>query len=183
MTPTRWLVAYLAGVAGLGALHQPALLAAALLSCLAAAGTRRWRLLRRTLTSVLAFNLVLSLAYAAMAGLQQRFEPGYLLQINLRVLLLVFLGFWFVSRVDLRQALAPWPTLALVATLAVGQATVFRRTLNDFRLAFCSRNPCPAGWLQNSRHAAAQATHLLDKAEAGATECRLALRSRGCFDD
>lgn len=187
MTAPRWLGAYLLAVAALGAVHHSGGLAAALAAAVLAAGPARWRLLARALRAVLVFALGLGLALAALsvwpAAGSGSLAPQALLQLNLRLLLLVYLGFWFVSRVDLRQALAPWPTLAMVATLAAGQAGVFKRTLHDFRLAFRSRNPVPAGWLDQGRHAAAQASCLLDQADAAARECALAMRSRGAFDD
>lgn len=186
MSAERWLAAYLLAVASLGAINSPALLAAALVLALAVSGPDRWRLLRRSACAALAFSATVSVAFAGFTLWQSGYSPAlpsYLLLINLRVLLLVFLGFWFIARVDLRDALARWPTLAMVATLAAGQARVFVRALRDFRLAFRSRNPRPAHWTDAGRHAAAQAAYLLDKTEAASARCALAMRSRGCFDD
>ncbi|MFG5411168.1 ABC transporter permease [Piscinibacter sakaiensis] len=163
--------------------HALPVLALLALAAVAAAGPDRGRLLRRTLWTVLAFNLSVSAGLVLVSAWQVRPWAEALVLINLRVLLLVFLGHWFVARVNLLQALARWPTLALVATVATGQAAVFARTLRDFRLAFRSRNPVPARPADQARHAAAQVMHLLDKATAAATESAQAMRSRGCFDD
>lgn len=183
MSERFWLAAYLAALVGATLVHAPFWLAAALAVALLAAGPARWRLLRRTLCALLAFNLPVSLVYAALAFWQARFVADYLLLVNLRVLLLVFLGFWFVSRVNVLRALAFAPTLAFVATLAAGQAAAFARIARGFRLAFVSRNPVAARLPDRARHASAQAAHLLDKAVCGAGETALAMRSRGCFDD
>ena len=56
--------------------------------------------------AVLAFNLAVSLGYAAVAFWRGGVSGEYLLLVNLRVVLLVFLGFWFAARVDLLAALA-----------------------------------------------------------------------------
>lgn len=179
----RWLFAYLAGVVAIGFIHQPVALAVLLLLALAAAGSGRWRLLRRALRAILAFNLTVSLGYALVALWQGRFAADYLLLVNLRVLLLVFLGFWFVQRVGLLAALAGWPLASLVATLAIGQIKTFERILRDFRLAFESRNLSRPRLRDRSHLAAAQATVLLDKSLAAANDAALAMRSRGAFDE
>lgn len=179
----RWLAAYLAAVVAVTFVHSPAVLAALLAAALAAAGRERWRLLRRALLAVLAFNLAVSLGYVAVALWRGDFAADYLLLANLRVLLLVFLGFWFVARVNVLAAFAFSPTLSLLATLAAVQAQHFARVARDFRLAFASRNPGPASLADRARHASAQAATLLDKSVAGASETALAMRSRGVFDE
>ncbi len=183
MTPGRWLAAYLAAVVGITFVHSPSVLAALLIVALAAAGRERWCLLRRALLAVLAFNLTVSLGYVAVALWRGDFAADYLLLANLRVLLLVFLGFWFVARVNVLAACAFSPTLSFLATLAVAQARAFARIVRDFRLAFASRNPVPPRLADRARHASAQAATLLDKSVSGASETALAMRSRGCFDD
>lgn len=184
MTPRGWLVAYLAAVVGATLIHEPAILAGALAMALAAAGHNRWRLLRRALLAVLAFNLAISVGYLVVAFWQGGFHSGYLLLVNLRVLLLVFLGMWFSSRVDPIAAVrGVSPGLTFVATLTLGQLRAFERTVKDFALAFVSRNPAPPGLADRLHHAAAQGIALMDKAQAAASESALAMRSRGAFDD
>lgn len=177
-----WLLAYFAAVIATTCIHVPALLAGGLALAFIAAGSRRWRLLKRSIGALLAFNLSVSLGYAAIALWQGRFMADYLFLVNVRVLLLVFLGFWLVSRVDILAALAGWPTLSILATLTIGQIRVYRRILEEFRLAFRSRNLAPPRLLDHARHAGAQGGALLDKSLASAGEVALAMRSRGAFD-
>lgn len=179
----RALLLYAAAVIAISFVHDVAVLAALLGIALIASGRSRGAVLKRALLAMLAFNLSVSLGYVAVSWWQGSFRPMYLVLINLRVLLLVFLGFWFVARVNLLQALSFSPTLCFVATLAVGQVVVFSRVLRDFRLAFVSRSVACPGWGDRARSAGAQATHLLDKSMAGAAESAMAMRSRGCFDD
>ena len=182
MNPRCWLVAYLVAVVAATFVHAPALLAAALALALADAGRDRWRLLKRTLLAILAFNLTVSLGYAAVALWRGDFNPHYLLLVNLRVLLLVFLGIWFAARVDVVAAIGVSPTLTFVATLTLGQLRAFERIVKDFALAFASRSPAPPRLVDRARHAAAQGIALMDKTQAAATESALAMRSRGAFD-
>jgi cobalt/nickel transport system permease protein len=98
-------------------------------------------------------------------------------------LLLVYLGFWVVSRVNLAASLDFSPTLAFLVTLGVGQIQALRRLVNDFRLALASRNPGRARFGDRTRAAGALGGHLLDKSLAASTEITQAMRSRGCFDD
>lgn len=183
MSARRWLFAYLAAVVTITFIHAPAALAALLVAALAAVGPDRWRLLRRTTLAVLAFNLAVSAGYAAISLWQGTFSPHYLLLVNLRVLLLVFLGFWFGARVDVLAALRSWPLATLLATLALGQIRAFERLLRDFCHAFESRNLARPRLAARTRHAAAQAQTLLDKSLAASAETALAMRSRGAFDD
>jgi cobalt/nickel transport system permease protein len=183
MKATHWLIAYLAAVVAVTFIHEAWLLAALLTAALATSGAGHWRILRRAVLAVLTFNLTVSLGYAAVSLWQGRFSAAYLLLVNLRVLLLVYLGFWFVARVNLVEACRFSPNLCFVVTLAAGQIEAFSRALRDFRLAFASRNAAAPALSARARHAAAQAGHLLDKSVCMTAETALAMRSRGCFDD
>ena len=182
MKPRHALYLYLAVLPAPTFVHDPALLALGLLSALTLAGRERWRILKRSLLAILAFNLSVSLGVALVGLWQGRIDTGWLLLANLRVMLMVYLGFWFVAHVNLLAALQGWPTATLVATLALGQARAFERLIRDFRLAFASRNIVKPRLLDRRRHAGAQAVALLDKAQAQSTEIALAMRSRGSFD-
>jgi cobalt/nickel transport system permease protein len=182
MNARRWLILYLAVLPAPTFVHDPRLLGLALLLSIAASGTGRWQLLKRSLLAILAFNLSVSLGYVLVSLWRGHVDTDWLLLANLRVLLMVYLGFWFVARVKLLDALAGWPTATLVATLALGQARAFERTIRDFRLAFASRNIVRPRWRDRRNHAGAQAVALLDKAQAQSTEVALAMRSRGAFD-
>jgi len=183
MNPRAWLLAYAATVVAATFLHHAGWLAAALLFAVIASGRLRWRLLGKTVRALLAFNLTVSLGYLAVTAWRGGFSPDYLVLVNLRVLLLVYLGFWFAARVNVLAALRGWPLLTLLATLALGQMQTFARIVRDFRLAFESRNPMRPHLADRARNAAAQAATLFDKSLASTTEVTQAMRSRGAFDD
>ncbi|MDP1653262.1 MAG: hypothetical protein Q8L56_11125 [Rhodocyclaceae bacterium] len=182
MSARRWLYLYLAVLPAPTFVHDPRLLGTALLLVFAASGAGRWLLLKRSVLAILAFNLSVSLGYVVVGLWRGDFNSDWLLLANLRVLLMVYLGFWFVARVNLLAALAGWPTATLVATLTLGQARAFERLLRDFHLAFESRNILRPRLIDRRHHAGAQAIALLDKAQAQSTEVALAMRSRGAFD-
>lgn len=183
MTPTRWLGAYALAVVAITLIHVPWMLATILATSLLLAGRNRWRLLGQATRAILAFNLTVSLGYALIASLRGQFSADYLLLVNLRVLLLVFLGFWFIDRVSLIRALAFSPGLAYTATLAMGQIQTFRRVLVEYGQALTSRSPTAPGLPERARMAASQGRDLLDKSTVAAQNAALAMRSRGCFDD
>lgn len=178
----RALYLYLAVLPAPTFVHEPRLLAAGLLIALALAGNKRWHILKQSLIAILAFNLSVSLGVILVGLWRGHVDADWLLTANLRVLLMVYLGFWFVARVDLAKALAGWPTATLIMTLALGQARAFERLIRDSRLAFASRNIARPRLVDRRHHAGAQAVALLDKAQTQATEVAQAMRSRGAFD-
>lgn len=182
MTARRWLYLYLAVLPAPTFVHDPRLLGAALLLAFAASGAGRWRLLKHAFLAILVFNLSVSLGYIVVGLWRGAVDTDWLLLANLRVLLMVYLGFWFIARVNLLAALAGWPTASLVATLALGQARAFERLIRDFRLAFKSRAIVKPRLPDRHRLAGAQAITLLDKAQAQSTEVALAMRSRGACE-
>lgn len=178
-----WLMVYVACIMGITFIHAPVHLALLLGLAVIVSGRHRCDYLRRAITSVLLFNLAISAGYALMAWWQGRFSVDYLLLINLRVVLMLYMGFWFVHRVSILDALRGWPTATLLATLTIGQAKAFARTLSNFRSAFESRNIARPRWIDRCRHASSQAETLLDKSFAVSSELTQTMRSRGAFDD
>jgi len=182
MRPRHALYLYLAVLPAPTFIHDPALLGAALLIALGLAGAGRWRILKRSLLAILAFNLSVSLGVVAVGLWRGQIDAGWLLVANLRVLLMVYLGFWFIAKVDLVAACTGWPTLQRIATVAIGQMRVFERLMRDSRFAFATRTITRPRLADRHHHAGAMAVALLDKAQAQATEVALAMRSRGAFD-
>ncbi len=178
-----WLLLYLGAVLAASGVHDPAWLAAGLAVTLALAGRKAWTILRRAVLAVLAFNALVSLSYAALAG-YQGFSPwDTLLRLNLRVLLLTCLSFLFIARANLFRALDFSRSLTYVLGLAYSQAMTFNRAHDDFRLALASRSLHRPGLLQRYRVSAAAASWFLEKSLHVATQSSQALRSRGFFRD
>jgi len=181
---TLALFAYLGAVLGVSFVHSPSVLATLLGFALLAAGRTRWRLLRRSILAGLGVTLCVGGGYTLMSLAQSEFHGAVVLRLTLRVVLLTFLGCWFVSRGNLLRALAFSASLTRLAAIAAGQVGVFTTLVRDFRLASISRS----GGLrlttaQRLQQTAALGAQLMDKAVANAEQNTRALCARGAFHD
>jgi cobalt/nickel transport system permease protein len=183
MTARVSLLAYLAAIVLATTVHEIGLLALGLGLVLALAGRHWIRILRRAFLAILLFNLVVSLSYGVIAGIQGTFSLDFLVLVNLRVLLLTCLTFLFVSRVNFFEALAFSRSLTYLFTLAYSQSMAFKQAFENFRLAFKSRRIEQVGLRDRYRHSARTGVHFLDKSLHQATEITQVMRSRGFFDD
>ena len=177
------LLAYLAAIVLATTVHEIVPLAIGLALVLVLAGREWLRILRRACIAILLFNLVVTLSYGVVAGLQGTFSLEFVALVNLRVLLLTCLTFLFVSRVNLFEALAFSRSLTYLFTLAYSQSMAFKQALEDFRLAFRSRCIEQVSLRDRYRHSASTGVHFLDKSLHRATEITQVMRSRGFFDD
>ncbi len=184
MPRDRWLLLfYAAALVAATLVHDPVVLAAALAAVLLLAGRQAGGLLRKSLRTILLFNLAVSLGYAAFALLAGQVPWETLLRLNLRVLLLTLMTFLLMARVNLFRALGFSRSLTYLLGLAYSQSLVFRRTHEDFRLALASRCMVRPGLRDRYRASAAAAAWFLDKGLGTAREAAQALRSRGFFHD
>jgi cobalt/nickel transport system permease protein len=183
MKDLRWLVLYLIVVVGVTLIHQPFYLLIGLISVILLSGSLRWRLLRKALLSMLLFNTAISLGYLVIAMMRDELHIAYLVLINIRVLLLVMLGFWLSSRINFANALRFSPTLTFLTTLALGQIRLMRRIINDYREAFASRCLKRPDWRERTHLAVAQTEAVVEQSHHAATEISQAMRSRGVFND
>jgi len=181
---TLALLTYLATVLGVSLVHSPIVLAGLLGLALIAAGRTRWRLLRRSVLAGLGVTLCVGGGYAVMSLAQGEFHGVVVLRLTLRVVLLTFLGCWFVSLGNLLRALAFSSSLTRLAAIAAGQVGVFTTLARDYWLASISRSGGRRlTWTQRWRQSAALSAQLMDKAVANAEQNTRALRARGAFDD
>ncbi len=178
-----YLLLYASAILAATLIHDIAWLAAGLALVLLTAGRDAGKLLRRAVLTVLAFNAVVSLSYAAMAWLHGIAPWETLARLNLRVLLLTTMTFLFIARANLFRALDFSRSLTYVLGLAYSQAMIFRRAHDDFRLALASRSLRRPGLLDRYRASAAAASWFLDKSLHAAAQSSQALRSRGFFHD
>jgi cobalt/nickel transport system permease protein len=177
----RTFAAYLAAVVAITLIHDVLWLGTGLLVAVLIAGRQAPALLRRTLLPVLLFNLAVSLGYTVAGLLGGEVRWDYLVLMNVRVILLTFLTFLTVSRVDLLRALSFSPTLTYLIVLALSQIMTFRRMHAEFRLAGESRRLRRPTLRDGYTQGAVVAVQFFDKAEHGASEIALAMRSRGFF--
>jgi len=177
------LALYLAAVVTITCVHDPHLLLAGVALTIPLAG-RSWpRVAARAGVAILLFNSIVTVSYWVIATRRGDFTLDYVALINLRVFLLTTLTFILKDRINLFRALAFSPTMLFLLTLAYSQILGLRRVVEEFQLARRSRTLARPSLGDLSRHGAATAAFLLQKATADATEIAQAMRSRGFFDD
>jgi cobalt/nickel transport system permease protein len=177
------LVLYVVLVVVATVVHRPLVLGLAAAVVLASAGTRAPRLLRRTARAALPFALAVSLGYMLVARDDLGAAGRTLLLVNVRVLLLVMLGFRILPALDLQRAVGFSRTLRFVLVLTTSQVLTFRRLFTDFRLALAARTTRRVGLLTALRQGAATGAWFLRRAEHDAGEIAQALETRGFFLD
>jgi len=95
---------------------------------------------RKTILSILFFNLIISLSYAISSIIKGEKWVGYVLLINLRVFDATFFTFYFTKKINLFKALEFSRTLSFLLIIAYGQIINYKRIVQNFRQAFKSRN-------------------------------------------
>ncbi|MCU0767120.1 MAG: energy-coupling factor transporter transmembrane protein EcfT [Gammaproteobacteria bacterium] len=175
------LLGYAVAVIAATAVHDPWWLAGGLLVAAALAGRQAPKIALRAMRAVVFFSLVVSLGYAASGVLGQAVSVDYLILVNIRVFLLIFLTFALAARIDFLRALNFSRSLTYLTTLALSQIITFRRLFEDLRLAAESRRLRRLALRQGYLQSAAAASHLFDRAEHDAREIALAMRARGFF--
>ncbi|MBK5969286.1 MULTISPECIES: hypothetical protein [Thiorhodovibrio] len=175
------LLGYAIAVVAATSVHNPWWLAAGLLLVAVLAGRQAPTIGWRALRAVLFFSLVISVGYAAGALFGQAVSLDYLILVNIRVYLLIFLTFTLASKIDILRALSFSRNLSYLVTLVLSQIIPFRRLFEDLRLAAESRRLRRLRLRERYLQSAAAAVHLFDRAEHDAREIALAMRSRGFF--
>ncbi len=139
----RILAAWLVAVFAVSAVADLRILGGLALVSLALLWRGAWRAARRVLVSVAPLTLLLAAASWGWVWLLERRLPDPLPYAALlaRTCLVAFLTFAVLARVRLLQALAPWPTLARLATISLAQIHALRLLLSESALALKSRLP------------------------------------------
>lgn len=140
-------------------------------------------LLKRTLYSIVFFNLTISLGYALMIWLQQSDAWDALIRLNVRVFLLTFMSFSLIYHVDFFKALSFSKNLTYLMVIIQSQISVFQRSKEQFQQALMSRSIEKPSLIDRYRMATATVVWLFDKAFFASKEIALALKSRGFFHD
>lgn len=186
MKPNRHSLALLgwaAAVVTSTLVHEPAVLAAALLGVLLLSGRGRWALATRTLKAVAAVVLLISLGYVGMGWLGGTLDTAVLLRLNLRLLLIAMLTAWMLRDVPLITALSGLPSAQRWLVIVQAQIALFRRLAEDYRLARRSRSTVAPTLRQRYLGAGSLTLAALDKAVHNAETVTQAMRARGALDD
>jgi cobalt/nickel transport system permease protein len=139
------------------------------------------RTLRRVLVSVVPVTVVLSLvSWGWLRLLSGRSpDPTPFLALGLRTVLIAFVTFAVLARVDLFRALAPWPTLTRLIVMTLAQIHALRLLLTESLLGLRSRMPRKPGTMDVLRGSGGITGALFTLSSRNARDISDAMRSRG----
>jgi cobalt/nickel transport system permease protein len=139
------------------------------------------RALKRVLLSVVPVTAGLSLASWAWLRLMtgRAPDPVPFLALGLRTVLIAFVTFAVLARVDLFRALAPWPTLTRLLVMTLAQIHALRLLATESLLGLRSRMPRKPGMLDILRGLGGITGALFTLASRNARDISDAMRSRG----
>jgi len=175
------LLFYLLALVLFTSIHEPMLLLLALVTLFLIAGKSFFYLFKKTLKSLFVTLVVVSLSYLTM-GLFKKIDPNFLILLNLRVVLLTFMTFLMLERVNLFKALSFSKQLSALVAIAFSQMTIFRRTFTEFKMGYSSRTVKPtfSTWLISLK---AALLYFLNKTLHTSKEITNGMKSRGFFND
>ncbi len=139
------------------------------------------RTLRRVLRSVVPVTTVLSLASWGWLRLVTGRAPAAapFLALGLRTVVIAFVTFAVLARVDLFRALAPWPTVTRLLVVTLAQIHALRLLVTESLLGLRSRLPRRPGTLDVVRGAGGLTGALFTLSARNARDISDAMRSRG----
>ena len=135
---------------------------------------------KRVIVSIFLFNLGVSVGYVLM-GYIESFNPwDYVIYINLKVFLMTYFVFWFFERVNVVEFFSFSKDLSYLMTMTLSQIFSYKKTFEDFRMAFKSRvislRDKEKDFIANTFK------FFFKKAMRDSKEKALAMRARGFFD-
>lgn len=179
---SRWLILGWLGTsyACSGITHLPTLLGLWLLAVFIFYRQARTAA-RKTILSAVPITISLILASALWVRLLQNQPlpwPAYA-GLALRSTLITFLGFAVLARVNLLDALEPFPMLTRLLVIVLAQIQALRRLITESRLGLTSRLPRKANSKDMVQSGGAITASLFSLSTRNAQDIADALRSRG----
>jgi cobalt/nickel transport system permease protein len=173
----------LAAVLLITSIHDIRLYVIVLAALVVAARRDVAKIAKKAFLAVAIFNIVITVSYVVITLMRGDFSLHYVALINLRVFLLTFMTFLFVSNINPFKALAFSRSLQYVLILAYSQVLTLRRLFEEFRLALKSRSPVRPAARDLYRHGATTGAFLLHKSLSDTADITQAMKSRGFFND
>ncbi len=133
------LLFYLIGVVVLTFIHDLLLLSIISIALFFLAGKEFIEIFRKSVVSVVLFNGIITVSYIGYALYTGKPWLEYVLLINLRVFVITYLTFLFVSKVNLFNAFSFSKTLMYLLTLSYTQILIVKRQFEEFKMALTSR--------------------------------------------
>lgn len=136
-------------------------------------------LTKRVIKSIIIFNLGVTLGYILMAAFKHISPWNYVIYINLKVFVLTYFVFWFFATISPVQFMAFSKDLGYLTTITLSQIFSYKKTFEDFKLAFKSRVLKLKD--KNPKFITRTFEFFLTKALNDANERTLAMKARGFF--
>jgi len=136
---------------------------------------------QKVIKSILFFNLGVSIGYVIMSMFKDIDAITYIIYINLKVFSVTYFVFWFFSRVDMVQFFAFSKDLSYLLTITLSYIYSYKKTFEDFKLAYKARVIKNLSSRQNS-FITKTFEFFFKKALNDSKEKSLALKARGFFD-
>jgi cobalt/nickel transport system permease protein len=139
------------------------------------------RTLRRVVRSVLPMTAALSLVSWGWLRLVTGRAPATapFVALGVRTVVIAFVTFAVLARVDLFRALAPWPTLTRLLVVTLAQIHALRLLVTESLLGLRSRMPRKPGTVDVLRGAGGLTGALFTLSARNARDISDAMRSRG----
>lgn len=138
--------------------------------------------IKRTLFSISFFNLTITLGYIIFTSIKARVDFDYVILINLRVFLLTYLTFFFISHTNLFLALDFSKNLSALLSIALSQIIQYNKIMEDIKFAQRSRVIVKDKKLLRY-FSKAEINYFFTKSINNAKETSLGMKSRGFFND
>ncbi len=138
-------------------------------------------LTKRVIKAIIIFNLGVTLGYILMTIFKHINPWHYVLYINLKVFVLTYFVFWFFSTISPVQFMAFSKDLGYLTTITLSQIFSYKKTFEDFKLAFKSRVYKLKD--KDPKFITRTFEFFLNKALKDANERTLAMKARGFFND
>ena len=139
------------------------------------------KLNKRVITSIIIFNLGVSIGYIIMAFIKDINPWSYIIYINLKVYVLTYFVFWFFSKISFIEFLSFSKDLSYLGTIALSQIFSYKKTFEDFKSAFRARVYKLTD--KSPKFITRTFEFFLEKAIKDSKERTLAMKARGFFEN
>ncbi len=136
---------------------------------------------KRVIVSIFLFNTSISIGYIIVSYFKHISPWEYILYINLKVFMMTYFVFWFFDRVNVVKFFSFSKDFSYLLTMTLSQIFSYRKTFEDFKMAFKSRVVDIKG--KEKTFIANTFKFFFDKAFKESKERALAMRARGFFEN
>jgi len=140
-----------------------------------------FQIFKKSVVSVVLFNGVITVSYIGYALYTGKPWIEYIFLINLRVFVITYLTFLFVSKVNLFNAFSFSKTLMYLLTLSYTQILIIKRQFQEFKYALTSRIINKPSKKDSYNFISKVSYYFLTKAIQDTKEITDAMKSRGFF--